>query len=675
MLIDYYSREISEWPIYSGNNSNTFSTPDVFPANMIRNSGYFANVSAAIAVSSGTIYVVGKVQGNTVFALDLKSGNLKWRFSTSSANDVINSIIAVSGRVYLLTSSGITALTDSMTSPTVNWVKKDNASSFNYDGSRIFYTVPGVNSQPSLVILDASNGNELNRLLLGRSSDKIGSIAAGGGKLYFTIWNDTSNPLLQLYSLDPSAGRLQWIAGLGSYAVPSSHLPIYSGGKVYLDYEPLSSNNVRQYIIGAFDALTGKRIWTFNIGTRLGYSDILNRFSVSSDSVIAIDNAGYMLSINKDTGALRWSVRFANLGAQGALTQSSGVLIAASNTIIVNNNSKIKIIDATSGALLSQFNNNNLDTYPVAAAEKTLAALTTKGLTTFVPYVQGTVSDKPFVGIQSINPERISPYEAGYTQTTIRIMLSENESVQMQVINSSGQTVRSYPAANLSSGTGYRFWDARDDLGKPVPYGRYHFAFLLKDLAGNSAYYEYPSAAVTVGNIIAVALSDVPLRSGPGAQYGIIRTIPTGANLYILGESGNWLRISYLSGTPGYVTGYVPAGAMSVYSNPVLVTVAVPENYTVKSGDTVYTIAAKFGTTMQLIIKYNKLTNPGSLTPGQRLVIPTLSKQPVKVIHVVVPGDSIWKISNYYNVLPELIEMNNKVNPNNLQIGQKLLIK
>ncbi|HEX3029594.1 MAG TPA: LysM peptidoglycan-binding domain-containing protein [Clostridia bacterium] len=675
MFSDYFSREISEWPIFSGNNSNTFSTPDVFPANMIRNSSYFTNASATIAVSNGTIYAAGKVQSNTVFALDLKSGNQKWRFLTSSANDVINSIIAVSGRVYLLTSSGITSLTDSMTIPTVNWVKKDNAAGFNYDASRIFYTVPGANSQPSLVILDASNGTELNRLLLGRSSDKIGSIAVGGGKLYFTVWNDTSNPLLQLYSLDPTAGRIQWIAGLGSYAVPSSHLPIYSDGKVYLDYEPLGSNNVRQYIIGAFDALTGKRIWTYNTGTGLGYSDILNQFAVSSDSVIAVNNAGYMLSINKDTGALRWSVRFADIGAQGALTQSSGVLIAANNTIIFNNNSKIKIFDSTSGALLSAFNNNNLDTYPVAAAEKTLTAITTKGLTTFVPYVQGTASDKPFVGIQSINPSRISPYEAGYSQTTIRIMLSENESVQMKVINSSGQTVRNYPAANLSSGTGYRFWDARDDLGKPVPYGKYHFAFILKDLSGDNAFYEYPSAAVTVGNIIAVALSDVPLRSGPGIQYSIIRTIPTGANLYILGESGNWLRVSYLSGTPGYVTGYVPAGAMSVYSNPVLVTVAVPVNYTVKSGDTVYTIAAKFGTTMQLIVKYNMLTNPGSLTPGQRLVIPTLVKQPVKVIHVVVQGDSIWKISNYYNVVPELIAMNNKVDSNNLKVGQKLLIK
>ena len=45
------------------------------------------------------------------------------------------------------------------------------------------------------------------------------------------------------------------------------------------------------------------------------------------------------------------------------------------------------------------------------------------------------------------------------------------------------------------------------------------------------------------------------------------------------------------------------------------------QTYTVKSGDTLSGIAAKFGTTYQKIAAKNGITNPNIIYPGQRLKI------------------------------------------------------
>src|SRR5258708_17421961 len=46
------------------------------------------------------------------------------------------------------------------------------------------------------------------------------------------------------------------------------------------------------------------------------------------------------------------------------------------------------------------------------------------------------------------------------------------------------------------------------------------------------------------------------------------------------------------------------------------------DTYTVQQNDTLYKIAAKFGVSVDDLIKVNGITDPNSISPGQKLIIP-----------------------------------------------------
>ncbi len=96
--------------------------------------------------------------------------------------------------------------------------------------------------------------------------------------------------------------------------------------------------------------------------------------------------------------------------------------------------------------------------------------------------------------------------------------------------------------------------------------------------------------------------------------------------------------------------------------------------YTVKSGDSLYAIATKFNTTIADLMKLNNLTST-ALSVGQQIKLP--GKKDEEIItneYIVKSGDTLYKIANAYNLsVADLINANNLAN-NNLSVGQKLII-
>ena len=97
------------------------------------------------------------------------------------------------------------------------------------------------------------------------------------------------------------------------------------------------------------------------------------------------------------------------------------------------------------------------------------------------------------------------------------------------------------------------------------------------------------------------------------------------------------------------------------------------KTYTVQKGDSLWSIANKFNTTINDLRRLNNLTSD-TLTIGQQLQIPTSEEIPSTITYTVQKGDSLWNIANKYNTtVNEIISLNN-LTSNTLQIGQQLLI-
>lgn len=141
-----------------------------------------------------------------------------------------------------------------------------------------------------------------------------------------------------------------------------------------------------------------------------------------------------------------------------------------------------------------------------------------------------------------------------------------------------------------------------------------------------------------------VGPQEVQFYSASGQKLGAVpaetlRALAVGATLTLPGESKNTLTIAHLgggdftvtntnaNGTMGDSAGFHLDGATagsaagSAASVP-SATPAGPRTYTVKSGDTLTKIAARFGVKLSALIAANRLPNPNLLRVGQVVTIP-----------------------------------------------------
>ncbi len=115
--------------------------------------------------------------------------------------------------------------------------------------------------------------------------------------------------------------------------------------------------------------------------------------------------------------------------------------------------------------------------------------------------------------------------------------------------------------------------------------------------------------------------------------------------------------------------------------------ISQPENaepivYTVKAGDNLWNISRKYGVSVEVIIEVNNLRDKDLLSLGQKLEIPAIGgrisdsnqkQEPTIITYTVVKGDTLWSISQRYDVkMISIISVNNLKEISRLSIGQKL---
>lgn len=95
--------------------------------------------------------------------------------------------------------------------------------------------------------------------------------------------------------------------------------------------------------------------------------------------------------------------------------------------------------------------------------------------------------------------------------------------------------------------------------------------------------------------------------------------------------------------------------------------------YIVKSGDTLSGIASKYGTTYQTLASINGISDPDKIYPGQKIKI---SGGGGATYYTVKSGDTLSGIAaKYGTTYQKLAKMNGISNPNKIYAGQKIRVK
>ncbi len=95
--------------------------------------------------------------------------------------------------------------------------------------------------------------------------------------------------------------------------------------------------------------------------------------------------------------------------------------------------------------------------------------------------------------------------------------------------------------------------------------------------------------------------------------------------------------------------------------------------YTVKSGDSLWSISKKYGITVDELKEANNLSS-NLLSVGQNLLIPSKETNVTTDEYVVVKGDTLYGIANKFNTTVDNLKSINKLTTDALAIGQILKI-
>jgi LysM repeat protein len=117
-----------------------------------------------------------------------------------------------------------------------------------------------------------------------------------------------------------------------------------------------------------------------------------------------------------------------------------------------------------------------------------------------------------------------------------------------------------------------------------------------------------------------------------------------------------------IGGTPGAVqptpTTAPPAASPTAVSQPAPASPGgAAVTHVVQQGETLSSIAQRYGTTWQAIAQANNIVNPNQIYVGQKLTIPTAGGSTggttgCRIRHTVRSGEWVWQIARDYGVSP-----------------------
>ena len=150
-------------------------------------------------------------------------------------------------------------------------------------------------------------------------------------------------------------------------------------------------------------------------------------------------------------------------------------------------------------------------------------------------------------------------------------------------------------------------------------------------------------------------------------DVGVYYTVVPGDTLYGIANKYN-ISVNELKKLNGLTSNSLSIGQKLLVSGT-----SVPENdiYVIKSGDNLYSIAQKYGTSVNNLKDINNLKTD-VLQIGQKLLVPNVTSD-VKT-YIVKKGDSLYSIARMFGTTVTDLVNTNELKTSSLQIGQILII-
>jgi len=162
----------------------------------------------------------------------------------------------------------------------------------------------------------------------------------------------------------------------------------------------------------------------------------------------------------------------------------------------------------------------------------------------------------------------------------------------------------------------------------------------------------------------------IPTSSNTGTNTGNTYTVKSGDSLWSIANRYN-TTVSAIKSANNLTNDTLTIG--QVLQIPVGSDAVTGNTYTVKSGDSLWSIANRYNTSVTELQSLNNLTS-NTLSIGQVLQIPTNTNIGIGTTYTVKSGDSLWSIANRYNTTVSAIKALNNLTSNTISIGQTLQI-